>query len=99
MAKYTRNASNKVNLNKVIFRFVSSKGNEVFKLSSTVADGVTGEIVDGSALITKEQANTFNTKYGWEIIDIAKNEDGEWKRLEDELYEDEDESVEEDIQE
>lgn len=92
MAKsYNRGSSSVENVSKVIFRFVSSKGNEVHKLSSTAVDGVTGEILDGSTLISKAQAKMFNEKYGWNIVDIAKDEDGNWAKLEDEEYEPEDE--------
>lgn len=96
MAKnYARKTSTVENVSKVIFRFVSGKGNEVHKLSSTAVDGVTGEILDGSTLISKPQAKMFNEKYNWPIIDIAKDEDGNWSKLEDEVY-DEDEPDHED---
>jgi len=95
MAKYSRKAGNVENVSKVIFRFVSGKGNEVHKLSSTAVNGVTGEILDGSTLISKPQAKMFNEKYNWPIIDIAKDEDGNWGKLENEDY-DRDEHDQED---
>lgn len=59
-----------VGLSKVIFKFKSKKGNQCFKIISKVLDGSTGEIIEGSSLITEKQAKQFSEDFDIPIKDL-----------------------------
>ena len=76
--------NNKVNLNKVIFKFESLKGNQCFKLVTKTLDGETGEILEGGTLIAEHQAKELSQRFDIPVVDLVFNEEeGKYIKLED----------------
>lgn len=59
----------------VIFRFISKKGNVVFKLVTKSLNTKTGEIIEGDTLISETQAVHFSSKLAYDIKDLGAMEE------------------------
>ena len=64
-------------LGSVIFRFISKKGNIVFKLVSKSYNTKTGEIIEGEALINENQAVSLSKSLSIDIKDLGAREEAE----------------------
>lgn len=64
-------------LGSVIFRLKSKKGNIYFKLVSKSYNTITGEILEGDALINENQAVSLSKSLSIDIKDLATRQDAE----------------------
>ena len=64
-------------LGSVIFRFKSKKGNIVFKIVSKSYNTITGEVLEGDALISETQAVDLSKSLSIDIKDLADRQEAE----------------------
>ena len=64
----------KMSLSKVIFRFVSQKGNLAHKLVTKTFNNETSEVIESNTMITEQQANVMNEQFGIDIVDLEFDE-------------------------